>query len=234
LQKTKLFCIPYAGGSALVYLKWQKYLDDSIELCPVELPGRGRRITAPLQSDVNILVDDMYNSIKKDLQDSPFAIFGHSMGSLLGFELYYKIKALCNRNPVHVFFSGRYPPHLCKTETATYDLPREAFLENILKYGATPREVFDNKDLADIFIPILRSDYKFIDNYKYNKKPHKIECDMSILNGTKDETCNSQDTEEWKQHAGKECRFYEFPGGHFFIDDYMKDVIKIINYTLTV
>ena len=110
MKRIRLFCLPYAGGSAMLYTRWKKFLHDSIELYPVELAGRGSRSKEPFYNSVNDAVDDIYNSIEETLDDTEFAFFGHSMGCVLVYELMYRIKELKNRIPIHAFFSLRKLP----------------------------------------------------------------------------------------------------------------------------
>jgi surfactin synthase thioesterase subunit len=49
--RLRLFCLPYSGASAMVYVRWRRALPDWLR-CPLELPGRGRRMDEPLQSDI--------------------------------------------------------------------------------------------------------------------------------------------------------------------------------------
>lgn len=64
LMRIKLFCLPYGGGSAYSYLKWKSNLADLIELCPVELAGRGKRFHEPYYSNIDEAVDDVYKQIE--------------------------------------------------------------------------------------------------------------------------------------------------------------------------
>lgn len=43
MSKVRIFCIPYAGGSASIYNKWKKYVGSDFELILIELAGRGSR-----------------------------------------------------------------------------------------------------------------------------------------------------------------------------------------------
>ncbi|MEY8742625.1 thioesterase II family protein [Bacillales bacterium AN1005] len=91
MKKINLFCIPFAGGSAVVYSKWKKNTDSFIQIHEVELPGRGRRMNEPLIDNMEAMVEDIFYSIKNNLTE-PYALFGHSMGGLLTYELCHKIQ----------------------------------------------------------------------------------------------------------------------------------------------
>lgn len=79
----KLFCIPYAGSSASIYSQWSSELGGIAEIIPVELAGRGRRIYDPLYRSFEEAVEDVTSIIVQQLNENPYAIFGHSLGQFL-------------------------------------------------------------------------------------------------------------------------------------------------------
>lgn len=231
MYNIKLFCLPYAGGSATVYHRWGKYLDSAVELCPIELAGRGMRFSEPCYNDFNETVEDLYQIISSQLGQGPFAFFGHSMGSLLTYALVHKLKRNGYQEPMHIFFSGRYPPHIMK-DRDVHLLPDEEFKKEIFKYGGTPKGLMENEDLLKVFLPILRADYKVINTYNHESKDEKIQCSFSILNGKQDFEVINYNMDEWKDYTSGECYFYEFDGGHFYINDKVEEITEIINDTL--
>lgn len=105
-NEIKLFCIPYSGGSAEVYRKWSKSLSSDIQLFPVELPGHGKRIFEPLRDDIDTIVEDITATIASNVaSNDDYAIFGHSLGSLLTFETYYKLIENGVHKPQHIFLA---------------------------------------------------------------------------------------------------------------------------------
>lgn len=233
MGKIRLFCIPYVGASASVFWKWSKTLDKSIELVPIELAGRGKRFNEPFYEDLQGAVDNIFNIIENEINDLPYAIYGHSMGSLLAFELYYKIIEKRRKAPVHIFFSGRYPPHINKNSIIYHKLSDKELVDKILEIGGTSKEVFLNKELANIYISLIRSDYRILEMYKYNAKPYKLNCDISVFYGNKDKICADSFLNEWIKYTEKQCDFYEFDGDHFFINDKSEEVVSEINKILT-
>ncbi|WP_010248509.1 thioesterase II family protein [Acetivibrio cellulolyticus] len=232
MDKIKLFCLPFAGGSAVTYRKWKDYLHSFIEIWALELKGRGKRFNEPFYLSIKEAVEDLYKIIEPEIVNSQFAFFGHSMGTILAYELVNQIKREKQRDPLHIFFSGRYPPHADKRRKVLHDLPDDEFIAEIESYGGTPKGLFDNKELLEIFLPVLRADYKILDNYRAQQTQVVYDFDISVLGGRYDSEVSAVDLRQWYKYTNGDCRVYEFEGGHFFINDYIEDIVKIINSTL--
>ncbi|MBY0116256.1 thioesterase domain-containing protein [Paenibacillus sp. FSL R5-0623] len=234
MTKMRLYCVPYAGGSASIYNKWKKGLSESIVLNPVELAGRGLKFSKPLYESIQQSVDDVFDYISSDLPDEePYALFGHSLGSLIIYELYNKMHEEQFRKPIHMFFSGRETPDY-KKEQVYYHLPEGQFIDRIKEMGGTPDEFFENQQLMDMFIPILRKDLEMNETYTYEEKPYKLQCDITILNGAEDEGYILDCAERWRGYTeqGSAARIYK--GGHFYLfEGSMHRVTSMINQTLT-
>ncbi|MCU5554340.1 thioesterase domain-containing protein [Bacillus cereus] len=230
MNKIKLFCLPYAGGTANIYIKWRRYLLPEIELIPLELAGRGKRIGDLLYSDMNEAIEDIYQTIKPHLDGTPYAFWGHSMGSLLAYECTHKILEQQHKGPETIFFSGKNPPHI-KVKKIRHLLPNREFIDEVFSMGGTSKELIEQEDLLDFFIPILRADFRLVETYQYCRKK-KFLFDIAVLNGIEDEMTTKIEIEEWTKYTEKQCDIYQLNGAHFFIHDQMNDVINIINNKL--
>ena len=104
MSKIKLFCFPYAGGSAAVYNRWKEYLNPEIELRPVELSGRGERMDEPLYTNMEDLIEDVFQLLEGEFEESEYALLGHSMGAMIIYELSRKIIDNNLKLPLHIFF----------------------------------------------------------------------------------------------------------------------------------
>lgn len=232
MEKIKLFCLPYAGGSAIVYMTWKKFLDHKIELRPIELAGRGRRFSEPLYQNIEEAVTDIYHQISKELDGSPYALYGHSMGTILVYELLRRIREYKHQEPMHAFFSGRYPPFVYDKKEFIHKLPDHEFMMKIYEHGGTNEEILKNKELLDIFLPVLKADYKIVELYKHCNDILKLDCSITVLNGSRDNYVEEMDIQRWEECTKKQCKFYTFDDGHFFINTYKQDIAGIINSTL--
>ncbi|HEX2926639.1 MAG TPA: thioesterase domain-containing protein, partial [Ruminiclostridium sp.] len=175
---------------------------------------------------------DIFDIVKDDIDDRKYAFFGHSMGSLLVYELVYKILENGLPMPIHLFLSGRYPPNVRDNGKIIHKLSDVNFKNAIREFGGTPEEVLENPELWDIFSPILRADYKILENYIYEPKPFKLYCDISILYGKSDKEVEQYDLSKWQDFTIGKCQVYKFDGGHFFIHEKMEKVISLIKSTL--
>ncbi|WP_163029419.1 thioesterase II family protein, partial [Pseudomonas viridiflava] len=101
----KLFCLPYSGASAMFYSPWRRTLPDWLNVRPLELPGRGMRMAEPLQTDIVQLADQLADEIAAEL-DTPYALFGHSLGGLLAFELAHALRVRGLPAPLALFTSA--------------------------------------------------------------------------------------------------------------------------------
>ncbi len=232
MKRMTLFCFPYAGGSAAVYNKWRMYLDKSTEMRAVELAARGRRMREPNYESIDHAVDDVFNLIKDDLVKGPYAFYGHSMGTMIAFELAYKIRSLNLPEPIHIFFSGRMAPHLPRHEKKMYhNLPENQFRKDVLELGGTPKEFFEHPELLEVFLPLLKGDFKLTETYTHSEKERPLDCNISVLCGKQDEY-TVEENEAWKIHTAKQCTSYYFEGGHFFLNEEPERVVNIVNETL--
>lgn len=233
-MKMNLFCLPYAGASASLYNKWKNYLLDFINLKPIELPGRGMKIMDEYITNIHDAVNNIYNGIKSEINDEPYAIFGYSLGSWLAFELCLKIKQENMKAPSHVFFAAKEPPHYKTTEHSNYLLSDDKFIDTILKKGGTPLELFEDDDFIEFLLPTMRADYEMLDKYIYNSGHITINSDMTVLNGLNDTVIDNSNMHEWERYGAYNFDKIDFDEGHFFIHTNTKKIVNEINQKLSI
>ncbi|HEX2927224.1 MAG TPA: thioesterase domain-containing protein [Ruminiclostridium sp.] len=232
MGEVKLFCLPYAGGSAGIYLKWRKYLADSVKLYPVELAGRAGRIKEPYYDSMSDAVEDIANQVENEIQNSEYAIFGHSMGSILTYELICRIQEKGLKLPKHAFFSGKHPPCVEQKGRNMHLLSDDELLRKAVSLGGIPEKLVIYRGLMEIAIKILRADYRVLETYGCNPVIQKLDFDISVLSGIDDQLSTAEDMEKWKQYADRKCTFYRLEGAHFYLNDNVEEVVNIINNTL--
>ena len=213
--KLRLFCFPYSGANASIYYSWVDILPASIEVCPVQLPGHGSRISEKPYCSLEILVEAVENALIPSF-DKPFAFFGHSMGALLGFELARRLKRHHGRQPIYLFVSGHNAPHLPDTYEPIHALPEDEFLENLRLMNGTPEEVLQDQELLELIIPILRADFSVCETYVFSED-QPLDCPICVCGGLRDKYIDREGLIAWELHTTGNVSLRMFPGDHFYL-----------------
>lgn len=224
-----LFCLPYAGGSKYSLFFLKKVLPRSITCHFFEYSGRGTRIKEDFAEDILGIVDDAYQQIIPML-DSPYALYGHSMGAKVAYLLAQRIREEGRPAPLHLFISGTDAPSVPYKKPLRYLLPKDEFLIAIQEMGGMPDEVLQHKELLEYFEPILRADFRVAETYDH-KAATPLEIPITVMVGDK-EDMEEEDILEWQSETVLPMRLYKFPGNHFFIFHHEKEIGKIIESTL--
>jgi len=229
----KLFCFPYAGGSSAIFNQWKKYIDPGIEIRAIELAGRGKRIHEGHYNDFDEVIEDVLSMIIDEIKDGgDYSFFGHSMGAKIAYELTQEILKRDLPKPKHIFFSGRGAPYvLGENDVEYHKLPDEEFKKEVLNLGGTPKEFFDHPELVEVFLPMLKSDFKMAAREINGEEINLLTCDITVLLG-KDEDLTPEQIDSWKKYTSENCTIHYFNGGHFFINEKVKEVIEKINNTV--
>lgn len=222
--------IPHAGGMASAYYEFSKFADSYVDFNYVELAGRGARMGEHLYEKFEESVNDIYQNNIELFQQKNYVLFGHSMRSWLAYELYYKIKEEGQPLPMHLFFSGNVSP-FAQRFLNYRDMSDEEFIEDILKKEQTSKEVFMNRELREIFLPILRADFKMLEEYRPKDDREPINCNISVLCGLRDPLLKNGVT-EWEKLTTKECEITYFEGNHFYLFDNMPNIFDYIYRTV--
>ena len=226
----RLFCLPFAGGSAVIFRNWANALPGFVEVCPIQLPGRGARLLEPSFTSMQSLVDAIEPSISANL-DKPFAFFGHSMGASISFELIHKLRSERGLEPAHFFVSGRQAPQISEPDPITFNLPRLEFIQELRRLEGTPHEILDNPELLELLLPVLRADFELIQTYEYVARP-PLKCPMTALGGIADKDVSREQLEAWREQSSGPFRICLFPGNHFFLQTEEKLVLQTITEQL--
>lgn len=225
--RLRLFCLPYAGNGTLVYHAWPKFLPADVELCPIRLPGReGRLKEKPyvrLLPLVKVIAEAML-----PLLDKPFALFGHSMGALLTFELAHLLQRQYARPAAHLFVSGRNAPDFPDLLPVLHQLPDAQFIARVQEYfGGLPEMIINNPDMLRLFLPTLRADFSVIETYVYRGEP-PLDIPISVFGGRLDNQTTPEGLAAWRQHTRRAFTLQLFPGDHFFLQSQQEPLLAVI------
>jgi medium-chain acyl-[acyl-carrier-protein] hydrolase len=211
----RLLCFAHAGGGASSFNSWRRELPGWIELVKAQLPGREERRIEPPYERVDELVAALVPHVES-LFDLPLVIYGHSVGSLIAFEL---IRALYRRGsplPLALIISSRRAPHRkLRNEHLLHSLPDDVLAERVLELGGIPAGMFNDAKWRGHFLPRIRADLCLSDNYVY-RDATKLPVPLHAFIGEHDNLVVREDWEAWAEHAGVGFSRRVLPGGHFF------------------
>jgi medium-chain acyl-[acyl-carrier-protein] hydrolase len=214
--RVRLYCFPYSGAAANLFYPWADLLPPTWEICPVQLPGRGSRMSEPLAVRLAPQVEALAAGLAPYF-DKPFAFFGHSMGALIGFELSRHLRRSGAPLPVHLFVSGHEAPHLPDLNPPLHALPEDQLLDKLRQLNGTPEEVLSHPELRELLIPILRADFTVCETYVYAPEP-PLACPISAYSGLGDAYVDREEIEAWREHTTARFSIRMFPGDHFYLN----------------
>ena len=229
-SRVRLICFPYAGGSAAIFKAWPTYLPASVEVCPVLLPGRGRRMREMPHTRVATIVTHLAPAIET-YSDKPFAFFGHSMGALIGFELARQLRRVGAPEPTHLFASGCPAPQIPASGPPTYSLPEAEFLEKVRSLNGTPPEVLAHPELMQLILPLLRADFEAVGTYELVPEP-PLACPISVYGGLQDTEVSREQLDAWRQHTVSNFVLRMFDGDHFFLHQNEPLLLRVLGREL--
>lgn len=225
----RLLCFPYAGGGPSMVRGWAQYLSPEIELCAAQLPGREARMKELPIGNLRRLVAELADVLEPSL-DRPVALFGHSIGGLIAFELAREIRRRYAIEPVHLFVSGCPAPQI-RDNDPLFDLPEDEFLDHMRRFNGTPREVLEHPEIMQLVLPALRADFSLRDTYVYVEEP-PLHCAISVFGGLEDIRVGTEELEKWRAHTSESFQMCLFQGGHFFLRTAQAAVVESVTRTL--
>jgi surfactin synthase thioesterase subunit len=226
-RRARLYCFSYAGGNASAFSRWQALLDPAIEVCAVQLPGRGARLAEPAYHSMPDLTRALLQAI--DLNDClPFAFFGHSLGGLLAFELARLCRRYSGVQPSRLFVSGCNAPRHLNPSRNLHKLPDAGLIEALRGYNGTPPELLEHRELMELVLPAVRADFALVEEYSYELQP-LLQIPLTVLGGRSDDRTAAAQLGAWCEETAGECRLHWFEGDHFFIDSGRAQVLTFMN-----
>jgi medium-chain acyl-[acyl-carrier-protein] hydrolase len=229
--RIRLFCFSFAGGGASLYSRWGDVLPDFVEVTAVQLPGHETRISEAPFTDLTSLLTALGDAFL-DQMDRSFAIFGHSLGALISFELARLLRRDFRLLPAHLFLSGLRPVQLPDFDQPIHGLsPDEALRELQARYGLPP-PVLADPELQRLFIPVLQADFAIFETYVHRPEA-PLDCAVTVFGGSDDRKVDSGTLHEWQRHTTKPLRLHILPGDHFFIESCLPELSRLLSEELS-
>lgn len=234
--RARLICLPYAGAGTIAYRRWPSGLPAWLEVWAVLLPGRETRINDPPVADIDSLVSVLTGAMVEEIPcqpEMPYALYGHSMGAAVCFELGYAMQGAGCAPPLHLFVSGRRGPQIPDNLPSIHRLPIAEFIDRIRQLNGLPEEIMAEPGLAAFFAEKVAADFAVIETFHYTARP-PLPCGISAFGGNQDPTTTESQLWAWQPHAAGPFSVRMLPGDHFFINSERDALLAAIGADLTV
>lgn len=225
----RLFCLPYSGASAMVYSRWRRTLPQWLEVHPLELPGRGVRMSEPLQTDIRQLAAQLAHEISRQLRQNPgqpYALFGHSLGGLLGYELAHALLALQVPPPLCLFTSATAGP--ARRDVSEYRQAKTdaELIERLRTLQGTSESVLADRDLMELMLPILRADFLLCGSFEYQQRD-PLPMPIHVFGGKQD-SVQVEELLDWQDETTVGFSLDMFEGHHFFLQSQEAPLLRCV------
>jgi pyochelin biosynthesis protein PchC len=224
-SRVRLVCFPHAGGSASYFHSVSAALAPAVEVAAVQYPGRQDRRADPCIDDIGELAARVWEQLRQVLAERPevpTALFGHSMGSIVAFE----VARLMERDtgtgtgtcpgPLVLFASGRRAPSIPHDDDIS-GRDEAGIVAEMRALGGTDSRVLSDPELLEMVLPALRSDYRAVESYCRDAGT-RISAPVSVLVGDTDPRTSMEQARAWSGHTSGAMEIHTYPGGHFYLE----------------
>jgi surfactin synthase thioesterase subunit len=188
-----------------------------MEALYVQLPGRESRLREASVPDIATLTAGVADAIAP-FSDHPFALFGHSLGGLIAFEVARTLRQRRMPSPLRLFASACRAPHVPSPFPILHKLCEGELLRQVnARYGGSvPKEIMESAELRELLVPALRADFAALENYQYQPQP-PLATPITVFGGIHDQTLTRPELDAWSHHTTNELRLRLVDGGHLYL-----------------
>ncbi|WP_105971051.1 thioesterase II family protein [Streptomyces geranii] len=222
----RLVCFPHAGGSASYFYAFSELLGPDVELLAVQYPGRQDRSAEKNAESISELADAVFEALSGTL-DGPFSFFGHSMGSVVAFEVSRRFQQRTEMAPGLLFASGYPAPSRLRGGTVHRRDGAGLLAELRLLGGIDPRWL-DDPDVLAVVLPPLRADYHAIETHpRTAERLHGTP--ITMFTGDADPHTTLEEGRAWADATTGPFAYQVFRGGHFYLDDRLPELARLVS-----
>lgn len=228
---TRLVCFPHAGGSAVSFRPWGKAASPALEVHAVQYPGRADRMRDPHMTDLRQAAR-LVAAALAPLSDRPLALLGHSMGALIAYETAQILQGR-GMAPVHFFASAAKPVHR-RGDTADRVSARDddGLVAELAHLGGTDVAALADPELRELVLPYVRADFRAIEDYRFDPAAPELAIPVTALAGEADPHVGVEEMARWAEVTSASCELRVFPGGHFYLNDQLPEVLTEVHKAL--
>ncbi len=219
--RATLFCFPFAGGGASTYNFWIQKMKGKVTVCPIQLPGREERIMEKPYNNMTDMLDELEETIWESIR-GPYAFWGHSMGGKIAYELEKRMEKRGKTAQCFLVSGSRIPS--IPEPNPIYHLSDDEFKKALGRFEGTPKEILENQEMLDFFLPMLRADFTMDETY-YDKEITVLRSPIEAFGGRKDREADEEAMKEWRKYTEKTFHCHMFEGGHFYIREQEEAVL---------
>lgn len=222
----RLFCFPFAGGGASVYRSWRQIAPAGLDVLPVQLPGREGRIREAPCRNAASLAETLAGALSPHMS-RPYALFGHSMGALIAFELAGRLREMGLPSPRLLVASASRAPRRTNRVNPIHSLPDAAFRDALRDLEGTPEAVLAHDELMELLLPTLRADFELCEKYA-NDGSNPLGCPILAIGGSSDPNVSTAELQEWRAMTRGAFTGRVLEGGHFFLDEHAAGILRLV------
>nr|AQS99303.1 type I polyketide synthase [Gambierdiscus excentricus] len=222
----RAYCLPFASGSASLFMPWAEAGDGAVEVVALELPGRGARADEALprsETEDEALLASFGDALLADLRGAQYVLVGCSMGGGLCVELALRLAERGAPLPLALYVAGRKPPALDPASIRAITMSDEALAE----YAFAPPEVASSREFREHVVPLLRADLE-IDARCERRLSEACAAGrrlppgvgLELFCGTNDTVAPWAEAPGWQRFAEELVGVHYYPGGHEFMQEH--------------
>ncbi|TNM32197.1 thioesterase II family protein [Streptomyces sedi] len=212
--RVRLAILPHAGGTAAFYHEWGEAFGPDVEVLVARYPGRQQRLHEPCIDRMEPLANEVTGALLP-FTDLPLAIFGHSMGASLGYEVALRLEKLHGVRLDGLCVSARAAPHRVAPRDE-YLADDATLLAEVRRLGGTDGSVLDDPEMRELLLPAIRADFAVVGTYR-PRAPMPVSCPVVAYAGADDPSSPVDGVRAWGDVAPAGFTLRVLTGDHFYL-----------------